>query len=182
MSETYLRPKDPASVEDYTYTFAGSLADGITLASHVINVISAGGASVVASSQTSSGLVTFRVSGGTHLDYLVIDIVGTLSDGQVLPGAVRIPIIDGQTAATITEVQSITAELAAVRAARAAFLSGGAVKQAWSGRYGNRMTYETPTLKDYNDMIVMLQRDLERATNLEAGLSSRGRIGFRWAS
>jgi hypothetical protein len=81
-----------------------------------------------------------------------------------------------------TEVEAITAELAAVRAARAAFMAGGTVQEAWSGRYGSKMKYANPTLKDYNDMIVMLQRDLERAQNIEAGLPARGRIGFRWAS
>jgi hypothetical protein len=80
-----------------------------------------------------------------------------------------------------TEVERITAEIAAVRAARAAFMAGGAVKQAWSGRYGNRMTYDNPTLKDYNDMIVMLQRDLEAATNVENGHPRRRSIVPIWA-
>jgi hypothetical protein len=79
-------------------------------------------------------------------------------------------------------IADIQAELAAVRAARLAFMSGGAVKQAWSGRYGNRMTYDNPSLKDYNDMIYMLQRELEAAKNAECGLPARGRIGMQWAS
>jgi hypothetical protein len=79
-----------------------------------------------------------------------------------------------------TEVEIIAAELAAVRRARHSFMTGGAVKQAWSGRYGNRMTYDNPSLKDYIDMIAMLQRDLEMAMNVAAGRPARGRIGICW--
>jgi hypothetical protein len=182
MSATYLQPKDPSEVADYSYSFASAMGEGVTLTGHAVTLTTAAGTSKVTDGRTPEGVVTFRLSGGNHLETAALDINATLSDGQVLNAAVLVPVVDNASAVTVTEVDRITAEMTAVRAARSAFIAGGAVKQAWSGRYGNRMTYDNPTLKDYNDMIVMLQRDLEAAENVEAGLPARGRIGIRWAS
>lgn len=79
-----------------------------------------------------------------------------------------------------TKVERLTAELAEMRAARLAFMNGGTVKQAGSGRYGNQMTFENPTLKDYNEMIAILESDLDAELRIAAGGRRRGGIGLVW--
>lgn len=181
MSVTWLEPKDPSEFADYSYTFANGVPAGKTVVSRLITFIENGGAVLVQSDFTPQGIITFRLSGGNHLENAVLDLSVTLSDGQILNAVVKVPIIDNASTVTKTDVERIREEIAAVRAARAAFLSGGAVKQAWSGRYGNRMTYDNPTLKDYNDMIAMLERELGGALSAESGGRRRRPIRLLWA-
>lgn len=181
MSVTWLQPKDPSEVADYSYSFVESVPQGQTVASRIVALIEAAGATVIQSDVTTAGIVTFRLSGGNHLETALIDISVTLSGGQVLNGAVKVPIIDNASTVTQSIAEMIRAELTAVRAARLAYMTGGAVQQAWSGRYGNRMTYKNPDLKDYNDMIAMLERDLEAALSAEFGGRRRRPIRLLWA-
>lgn len=77
-------------------------------------------------------------------------------------------------------LEDMKLELTEVRAARRAFMTGGAVQQAWSGRYGNRMTYDNPTLADYAQMISTLERDIAALEAELAGRPRRRAIAIGW--
>jgi hypothetical protein len=79
-----------------------------------------------------------------------------------------------------SDVERLAGELSELRAARHAFLTGGSVKQAWSGRYGNRMTYDNATLADFDAAILRCQRDLDAAIAVEGGGRRRGSTEIYW--
>ena len=80
-----------------------------------------------------------------------------------------------------TTLLQLENELAAVRLARHEFITGGNVQQAWSGRFGNRMNYDNPSLDDYNNMIRMLEVDISECKAAMQGQPIRKAIRLTWA-
>lgn len=77
----------------------------------------------------------------------------------------------------ITEVETLRAELAQVRAGRIALMTGGVVQKVRNGRYATEMWYATASLSDYNMMIATLEREIAAAENVAAGGRKRMAIG-----
>ncbi len=77
-----------------------------------------------------------------------------------------------------TDVETLTADLAAVRAARMDLASGKRVDDVM--RDGRRITKGRVTLQGLTDLISILERDIDQATNLAAGYSRRSPIAIGW--
>lgn len=80
----------------------------------------------------------------------------------------------------------IQADLDAAYEARTALVSGGRVTEVQRGLDRRLIRYASMSLKDLNDVIVRLERELEQALAVEAtavGETTRARrpIGLRWA-
>jgi len=70
----------------------------------------------------------------------------------------------------------ISADIDAVREARMKLASGQRVDEVW--RDGRRITFGKVTLDSLTNMLAILESDLERATNEEAGRPRRSSIGY----
>lgn len=85
------KAKDPAATLDYSLDWRDWLAAGETVSSHVVT---APAGITLVSDSAASGIVSFRLSGGTAGRHYDITVEITTSIGQVDQRTIRVPVSD----------------------------------------------------------------------------------------
>lgn len=94
-----------------------------------------------------------------------------LTVSEQIVGSSYVPVAE-------TEVERITREISEARTARAAQMRGETVQEIW--RDGRRIVRKIPSLKELNDLIFALERELVDATNVAAGRPKRRAMSLAW--
>ncbi len=118
-------------------------------------------------------VVAIEVVNNTTIPPLRVETHIILTVSEQIVGSDHVP-------STPDPVADLRAELAAVRAARLALMTGKTVQKIRTGRYATEMWYATATLADYDRMIATLEREIAAVEAVAAGRSRRRPIGLVW--
>lgn len=178
--ELYAETLDPSETKDYSWDWSPKLAEGETVTSQVVTFVASAGTSNP-SNNLASPISRVWLSGGTHGQRAIFSIVATTSAGRTLDTALAVDVVDNAlTPAEPSDVERITAELAAARALRSKIVSGDAITELW--RDGRRVRKQVPSLEEITNHIVRLERDLSQANSVADGGTRRRAISLAYGN
>ena len=176
--QVYTETLDPNENKDYSFDWTPYLASGENVASHVVTFIDAAG-TTSAQNSVASPYSRVWLTGGTHGGRVIYTIRATTDQSRTLEEALAVDIVDTAIGPVEqTEVARISAEIAVAKATRAKVMAGEAIEDFW--RDGRRVRRKVPSLKELNDLIMTLERELSEASLVAAGLNKRRPIGLAW--
>lgn len=176
--QVYSETLDPSETKDYAFDWTPALATGEVVLSQVVTFVAAAGTTNPSNSLTTP-MSRVWLSGGTHGSRAIYTIKATTDQGRTLEESFGVDIIDTAIgAATLTDVERITAEIVTAKATRAKVAAGEAIEDFW--RDGRRIRRKVPAIKELNDLIMALERELDEATQIASGYNKRRPIGLAW--
>lgn len=169
---------DPSETKKYAYDWRPQLGDGETIASQSVNFVAAAGTTCPGDSH-ADGISNVYLSGGTHGERAIFEIVITTSAGNTLEAALGVDIYDNLTAtATETKVERLTRLISEAEDQRQLVALGQAVVEVW--RDGRRITKKVSSIDELNSYILVLRRELLEATATATSQPRRRPITIAW--
>lgn len=176
--ELYSETLDPSETKDFAFDWSPKLATSENVTGQVVTFIAVSG-TTSPSNSVASNISRVWLTGGTAGQRAIWTIAATTNQGRTFEEAFGVDIVDTVTGPTPqTEVERITAEIAAAKAMRVKVMNGEAVEEVW--REGRRVRKPLPKLSELNALITTLERELAEATAVAAGTSKRRPIGLAY--
>lgn len=180
--QIYDEPLDPSEIKGYTADWTDHLGEGETIVS-VSNVtfVVAAGTSQPNAASFAGAITTVWLTGGNHGETAVFTVRITTSAGSTLERAFSVEISDNAVIpAAETDAERITREITEVKAQRHKVMTGSGVIEIQ--RDGRRVKKFIASLKEFDQMIMALERELAEANAIAAGCPRRRPIRLGWAN
>lgn len=172
--------QDPSETKDYTYDWSSALAANETISSQTVTLVMPSGATLNSNS-LAGNISRVWLSGGTSGSRIIFTVRIATSQARTLEESFGVNVVDSTILSDPgPSAEDIRARIAEAKAQRHLVALGQAVVEVW--RNGRRVQVKITDMKQLNDYILALERELDEQGSVDAGRKKRRAITLAWSN
>lgn len=180
--EKYADSLDPSEVKDFSADWSGQIGEGdMITAIDAVTFINAAGTTQPSPASFTGNITRVWLTGGNHGETAVFLVRITTVGQRTLERSFSVVVVDNAiTISAETDVERITREITEIKAQRHKVMTGDGVIEVQ--RDGRRVKKFVASLREFEQMIATLDRELAEATAIAAGSPRRRPVRLGWAN
>lgn len=172
--------QDPSETKDYTYDWSNALAANETISSQTVTLVMPSGATLNSNS-LAGNISRVWLSGGNSGSRIIFTVRIVTSQARTLEESFGVNVVDSTILSDPgPSVEDIRTRIAEAKAQRHLVALGQAVVEVW--RNGRRVQVKITDMKQLNDYILALERELDEQGAVDAGRNRRRAITLAWSN